>query len=56
VLTPGRYVGAEAIEDDDEPFDEKMNRLTSTLKEQLLQSAELEKTIRKNLDTLGFKL
>ncbi len=29
VLTPGRYVGAEAIEDDDEPFEDKMRRLTS---------------------------
>lgn len=34
VLTPGRYVGAEAVEDDDEPFDDKMKRLTGTLYEQ----------------------
>jgi type I restriction enzyme M protein len=38
VLTPGRYVGAEAIEDDGEPFDEKMQRLTATLKEQCAES------------------
>ena len=34
VLTPGRYVGAEAVEDDGEPFDEKMKRLAATLREQ----------------------
>lgn len=34
VLTPGRYVGAEAVEDDGEPFDEKMKQLTTTLREQ----------------------
>lgn len=26
VLTPGRYVGAEAVEDDDEAFTEKMRQ------------------------------
>jgi type I restriction enzyme M protein len=34
VLTPGRYVGAEAVEDDAEPFSEKMERLTLKLEEQ----------------------
>ncbi len=34
VLTPGRYVGAEEVEDDGEPFEEKMERLTATLREQ----------------------
>jgi type I restriction enzyme M protein len=54
VLTPGRYVGAEAVEDDDEPFDEKMQRLTSTLHEQFAESRKLEKGIRKNLEGLGY--
>lgn len=54
VLTPGRYVGAEAVEDDGEPFDEKMKRLTATLDEQFKESERLEKTIRKNLKGLGF--
>ncbi|MBR8828063.1 MAG: N-6 DNA methylase [Gomphosphaeria aponina SAG 52.96 = DSM 107014] len=45
VLTPGRYVGAEEIEDDDEPFDEKMKRLTSELAEQFKESARLEEEI-----------
>ena len=52
VLTPGRYVGAEEIEDDGEPFEEKMERLTATLQEQFAESAKLEKAIRKNLKRL----
>jgi type I restriction enzyme M protein len=54
VLTPGRYVGAEAVEDDDEPFDEKMKRLTGTLYDQFAESRKLEKAIRKNLEGLGY--
>ena len=54
VLTPGRYVGAEDVEDDGEPFDDKMKRLTKTLEEQFAESVSLEKTIRKNLKGLGF--
>jgi type I restriction enzyme M protein len=54
VLTPGRYVGAEAVEDDDEPFEDKMQRLTATLDEQFKESARLEKVIRENLKGLGF--
>ena len=54
VLTPGRYVGAGAAEDDGEPFEEKMNRLTATLHEQLAKSAQLGETIRSNLKELGY--
>ena len=55
VLTPGRYVGAEEVEDDDdEPFEEKMQRLTGKLQAQFTESRKLEKAIRKNLATLGF--
>ena len=54
VLTPGRYVGAEEIEDDGEPFEQKMQRLTTTLFEQFAESARLEKAIKKNLASLGF--
>jgi type I restriction enzyme M protein len=53
VLTPGRYVGAEEAEDDGEPFEEKMKRLTAKLEEQFAESARLEKVIRKNLKGLG---
>jgi len=54
VLTPGRYVGAEEIEDDGEPFDVKMKRLVTTLDQQFAESARLEKEIRKNLRGLGY--
>jgi len=53
VLTPGRYVGAAAQEDDGEPFAEKMARLTTTLEEQFVLSAELEAAIRVNLAALA---
>ncbi|MCK9593840.1 MAG: type I restriction-modification system subunit M [Methanoregula sp.] len=56
VLTPGRYVGAEIVEDDGEPFDEKMKRLTATLNEQFAESDRLEKVIRENLAGLGYRL
>ena len=56
VLTPGRYVGAAAAEDDDEPFDEKMQRLTAELADQFAESAKLEATIRDNLEGVGYGL
>jgi len=56
VLTPGRYVGAEEVEDDGEPFEEKMPRLVATLEEQFAESARLEKAIRANLKELGHDL
>jgi type I restriction enzyme M protein len=49
VLTPGRYVGTEEVEDTGEPFNQTMQRLTATLKEQFAESSKLEKTIRNNL-------
>ncbi|MFO0635371.1 MAG: class I SAM-dependent DNA methyltransferase, partial [Nannocystaceae bacterium] len=54
VLTPGRYVGAEEVEDDGEPFDEKVKRLVATLEEQFAEGARLEREIRKNLRGLGY--
>lgn len=56
ILTPGRYVGIEEQENDGEPFDEKMKRLTSELSGLFAQSHELEGQIRKNLEALGFPL
>lgn len=55
VLTPGRYVGAADVEDDGEPFAEKMQRLTAQLKEQFEESARLEAEIKKNLMGLGYE-
>jgi type I restriction enzyme M protein len=54
ILTPGRYVGIEDIEDDGEPFDEKMKRLTGELAEQFKQSNEFEKEIKNNLKEIGY--
>ena len=56
VLTPGRYVGAEAQEEDSEPFADKMTRLTAQLAEQFAESAKLEGEIKKNLAGLGYGL
>jgi type I restriction enzyme M protein len=53
VLTPGRYVGAEAAGDDGEPFEEKMKRLTATLREQQAEAAKLDAVIAANLKELG---
>jgi type I restriction enzyme M protein len=54
VLTPGRYVGAEAQQDDGEPFDEKMKRLVAQLHEQQAQAAKLDAAIAANLRELGY--
>ena len=54
ILTPGRYVGAEEIEDEGEPFEEKMTRLVSELNSQFAESAKLERAIRTNLVSLGY--
>ena len=54
VLTPGRYVGAEAQEDDGEPFDEKMKRLTASLREQMAEGRKLDAAIEANLKELGY--
>ena len=55
ILTPGRYVGIEEVEDDGEPFEEKMERLTGELYEQMKESRRLEEAIRKNLEELGYE-
>ncbi|MHC6180938.1 class I SAM-dependent DNA methyltransferase [Clostridium sp. JNZ X4-2] len=55
VLTPGRYVGIEEVEDDGIPFDEKMETLTSELGELFDKSHRLEEEIRKNLRGIGYE-
>lgn len=55
VLTPGRYVGAEAVEDDDEVFVEKMQKLTAQLGEQMAKGVELDGLIRQELAGLGYE-
>lgn len=54
VLTPGRYVGAEAVEDDGEPFEEKMKRFAAMLREQQKEAAKLDSAIAANLKELGY--
>jgi len=55
ILTPGRYVGIEDVEEDGEPFEEKMARLTAELAEQFAKSRKLEEEIRKQLGGIGFE-
>jgi len=54
VLTPGRYVGAEAAEEDDEPFEDRMKRLTTRLRQQTEEAARLDAAIAANLKELGY--
>lgn len=56
ILTPGRYVGIEEVEDDGEPFEEKMARLTSELSDMFKKSRELENEIRKKLEAIGYEV
>jgi len=54
VLTPGRYVGSEAVDDDDEAFAEKMQRLTAQLSEQMAEGARLDALIKQQLAKVGY--
>ena len=54
VLTPGRYVGAEAQKEDGEPFKDKMTRLVAELREQQVKGVKLDAAIADNLKALGF--
>ena len=56
ILTPGRYVGIEEVEEDGEPFEEKMARLTSELSTMFAKSHELENEIRKKLGAIGYEI
>jgi type I restriction enzyme M protein len=54
ILTPGRYVGAAEVEDDGEPFEDKMARLTAELRTQTAESDKLDKLIWANLEDIGY--
>jgi type I restriction enzyme M protein len=54
ILTPGRYVGAAEVEEEGEPFEEKMPKLVARLYEQFDEADVLEKQIRENLEGLGY--
>lgn len=54
VLTPGRYVGSEEVEEDDEAFADKMQRLTAELNGQFARSHELEEKIKENMGKVEY--
>ena len=54
VLTPGRHVGAQAVEDEGERYEEKIKRLTAKLEEQFTESTKMEETIRHNLKSIHY--
>jgi type I restriction enzyme M protein len=54
VLTPGRYVGMADAAEDDEPFEEKMERLTAELRQQVAQATKLDQVIWTNLEEIGY--
>ena len=56
ILTPGRYVGIEDQEDDDEPFEEKMTRLTAELSQLFIKSHDLESEIKARLGAIGYDI
>ena len=56
ILTPGRFVGIADQEDDGEPFEEKVNRLTTELSDLFKKGHELEDEIVKQLATIGYKI
>lgn len=56
ILTPGRYIGIEDKEEDSEPFEEKMERLTTELSELFKQSHVLEEEIKQRLEEIGFEI
>ena len=56
ILTPGRYVGIEDQEDDGEPFEEKMTRLTAELSQLFIKSHDLESEIKARLGAIGYDI
>ena len=56
ILTPGRYVGIEEQQDDGEPFEEKMDRLTKELSELFRKSHELEAQIKERMGAIGYEI
>ena len=56
ILTPGRYVGFEEQEEDEEAFEEKMKKLTAELAKQMEESKKLDEEIKKNLEKIGWRV
>jgi type I restriction enzyme M protein len=56
ILTPGRYVGAEEEDEDEQLFEEKMERLSAALSEQMKQAQKLDVEIKKHLESIGYQV
>ncbi len=56
ILTPGRYVGIEEVEEDDQAFEETMKQLTAELAKQMEEGKRLDEEIKKNLEKIGWKV
>jgi len=56
ILTPGRYVGFAELDEDEEPFEEKMKRLRTELEKQFVQALELQQVIREKVQGLGYDI
>lgn len=56
IITPGRYVGIADVEEDDEPFEKKMARLTGEISKCFEESNRLQEQIKKNLEAIGYGL
>lgn len=56
ILTPGRYVGIADVEDDGEPFEDKMKRLTGEISKCFEESNKLQEQIKENLGAIGYEL
>ena len=55
MLTPGRYVGIEQSNEDEEPYEEKIEKLTTELSDLFQKSHKLEEEIKKNLEEIGIE-
>lgn len=56
ILTPGRYIGFKEADEDGEAYEEKMQKLSATLKDQMHKAAALDKAIKKNLSKIGYRI
>lgn len=54
ILTPGRYIDFKEAEEDGQAFEEKMQQLTATLKEQMQKAQTLDNSIKSNLSKIGY--
>ncbi len=56
ILTPGRYIDFKEVKEDEQAFEEKMQQLTATLREQMQKANELDEAIKQNLAKIGYEI